>query len=64
MHRILVVVSLVHILFTAVTSHEALISLVPSWISEIKQTADGHCSELGWRTSPREEVRSLWLLLR
>lgn len=31
---------------------------------EVEQTADRHCHQLGWRPSPRQEIRGLGILLR
>lgn len=35
-----------------------------SWGSEVEQTADRHCHQLGWRPSPCQEIRGLGILLR
>lgn len=41
-----------------------VLCVVDSWLSEVKQTADRHRRQLGWRTSPCKEVGGFWLLLR
>lgn len=49
---------------TIFTCLSLLCCVVDSWLSEVEQTTDGHCSQLGWRTSPRKEVGGFRLLLR
>lgn len=42
----------------------ALFVLLSSWSGETEQAADRHRHQLGWRSPSRQEVWSLWFLLR
>lgn len=53
-----------HTVSTFESAPVKVLCVVDSWLSEVKQTADRHRRQLGWRTSPCKEVGGFWFLLR